>query len=85
MEELIALLWQHFPNIETSALERDRHSHRITGHVVWDGFNGKSQIDRQNKLWDVLKEHASPEILASVGVILTLTPREVRAYREHAI
>jgi hypothetical protein len=54
--------------------------------VVWEGFRGTDEPDRQDKIWGVLKsEFADPseefrELLNHVGFILTWTEDEKAAY-----
>lgn len=52
-------------------------SKRTVGQVVWKGFSGVDQIDRQEKLWKALKTQLTNEERAKVTVILTLAPEEV--------
>jgi hypothetical protein len=49
---------------------------RIRGSVVWQGFEGLAQIDRQVALGEALDEQLSPDQKAQVSMILTLTPDE---------
>ncbi len=47
------------------------------GFLVWEGFLGKDQIDRQLAVRDAIRMRLSPEELAKVSAILTLTPYEL--------
>ncbi len=84
MEEVIKTLQESFLGIDTSDLEIDPYSHRITGRVIWAGFEEKSQIDRQDMLWDALDARIPKDSRPSIGMILTLTPLEIAAYQENA-
>jgi len=49
---------------------------RIRGSVIWDGFQGLPQIDRQVALGNALDEGVSEEQRSQVSMILTMTPDE---------
>ena len=51
---------------------------KISGHLIWDGFEGEEQIDRQRRLHDVLRAELGPDA-QPVSVILTYTPTEYEA------
>lgn len=57
-------------------LKRLRPGDRIGGTVVWDGFTGLSQLDRQTQLRDALIEALAPDEHVKVSFILTVTPVE---------
>lgn len=72
VRELIA---EHFAGAEIR-LEDDNPT-RCVGMMVWTGFSGVEQVDRQRRLAAVLREGLRPEDLVNVGVILTMTPDEI--------
>ena len=49
---------------------------KVTGYIISEAFRGESQINRQNQLWAELERALSPEELAQVSAILTMTPAE---------
>jgi len=49
---------------------------RLTGSVVWDGFEGRDDVDRQQELRKILRENLGDEAL-QVGILLTYTSREL--------
>lgn len=51
---------------------------RIAGWMVWTGFDGRSQLERQRQLRETLRQSLEARELHQVGMILTLTPDEVR-------
>lgn len=51
---------------------------RITGFVVWAGFAGYDEVDRQTQIRDVLRQALGADA-QQVGVLLTYTPDELRA------
>ena len=51
---------------------------RISGFVVWAGFAGLDQVDRQNQIRTVLREKLGTDA-QQVGVLLTYTPDELHA------
>lgn len=61
-------------NVETEILPGGR----ISGFVVWAGFIGMDQVDRQTKVRDALRLGLGEEA-QEVGVLLTYTPDEMDA------
>jgi acid stress-induced BolA-like protein IbaG/YrbA len=51
---------------------------KISGHVVWDGFEGEEHLDRQRMLQDLLRVELGPDA-QRVSVIFTYTPAEFDA------
>jgi hypothetical protein len=49
---------------------------KITGEIVWDGFNGVAHIDRQRRLRTVIDSALDVDERLAVSLILTLTPDE---------
>jgi acid stress-induced BolA-like protein IbaG/YrbA len=80
IRRLKALFESEFPGSEVE-LEA-AGSHRVGGLLVWDGFIGYEQLERQRRLRDVLKANLSPEEQLQVSAILTMTPEEIAAARE---
>jgi hypothetical protein len=74
LTDLKKLLQTAFPGA-TVAITRFSPGGRVGGSLIWDGFDGKLQIDRQTHLRQVVdklpkKEHSK------VSFILTLTKDE---------
>ena len=59
-------------------LDIDSWSRKVSGFLIWSGFEGLDQMDRQDKLWDVLKKRLGDEA-ARVSTIFTHTPNEYEA------
>jgi hypothetical protein len=74
-------LTQKFVGAEVE-LERLNPGQRVSGALVWKGFAGKSQIERQTELRDAIDSSLDPEEQAKVSFILTLTPQERSALDE---
>lgn len=53
---------------------------RLSGMIVWNGFDGQDQADRQKKVRDVLKAALGQEI-QKVGILLTYTQNELSAMK----
>ncbi|MEE4356330.1 MAG: hypothetical protein V2I97_07655 [Desulfococcaceae bacterium] len=49
---------------------------KIGGFVISDSFSGKSQMDRQNMLWEQLDRILDEEKRSKIIGILTMTPAE---------
>jgi len=51
-------------------------SGKIGGFIVSKSFEGMSQLERQNYIWDHLEKELSEEKHKRIRIILTLTPEE---------
>ncbi|HET6387121.1 MAG TPA: hypothetical protein VFJ58_27350 [Armatimonadota bacterium] len=69
-------LLRRFPGAELE-LEYTECSGRIIGRISWRGFTGLDQMDRQEKLWQALREELGADA-SGVSIILTYTPRELK-------
>ena len=79
IEELVGT---GFPGSELRWQE-DNLIKRPSGTLVWEGFDGLSHIDRQQRLGAYLREHLG-EDKTLIGMIFTLTPRERAAILQEA-
>ena len=57
-------------------LDKKTESKKITGTLVWEGFVGRDQIERQSILKEFIIENFSEKDQLKIGVILTFTPLE---------
>jgi hypothetical protein len=60
-------------------LRRSGEDRRLEGFLIWQGFDGLDQIDRQEKLWTVLNEVLTPEERRQLLIVFTMIPEEARA------
>jgi stress-induced morphogen len=73
------LLQRHFP---ASQLEVERASgDRVGGFLMWEGFTGVEQIERQRAVWKVLRDNLTASDQLRIAAILTLTPEEMTVAR----
>ena len=68
----------------TTELELVRPGGKIGGFLIWSGFEGVEQIDRQRELARVIHEKLRAEDLSRLTTILTMTPEESAAMKESA-
>lgn len=74
-ERLEAALRERFPD---SRLELEElPGGRISGYLIWAGFTGERQIDRQTSMWDALEKRLPAKELDRISVLLTVTPDEL--------
>ena len=73
---------EHFAGASTD-LEIIRQSQKLSGSVVWDGWRGKTQTERQRQMGAMLRQRLSPAEQQYLSAILTMTPAEVNALRDH--
>lgn len=55
---------------------KESDSGKIGGFIVSKIFEGMSQLDRQNYIWDHLEKELNEEQHKKIRLILTLTPEE---------
>ena len=58
-------------------------SERIGGYIVWAGFDGLPQRERQCVVWKALRDTLLPTEQQHVSAILTLTPHEEQGIKEN--
>jgi len=78
--KLRQVLVKRFPGAEVPSLRREMRPGRIGGILVWPKFRGKGQLERQEELLAKLRADLTPEDLLEIGLILTVTPDEYRAF-----
>jgi acid stress-induced BolA-like protein IbaG/YrbA len=54
----------------------DRIGGRFSGSIVSPSFAGKSDLERQQMIWDALGKEVGPESVQVVGTLLAYTPDE---------
>ena len=73
-EEVAHLLRRAFPG---AVLEIGLfyNAKRVSGHIIGQGFEGIEQIERQHRIYDLLRAELK-ERFSGVSIILAYTPRE---------
>jgi len=79
VRQLRDLLQRSFPQAEISDLGRPTPESSLGGVLVWDGFAGLTQLERQQMLWDALRNGLAADEPLDVGFIVTVTPQESEA------
>lgn len=77
MEEEVRLALNQAGFSETEIYLEQTPLGNMGGYVVSSRFEGQSQLDRQEWLWEELRRRLSPETLHRIVSILTMTPAEV--------
>lgn len=72
---LARVLSESFPEAKVK-IDRSKPSEKFGGLVVWKGFEGTDQVDRQGRLWKVLRQNLSRDEQLKITAILTMTPAE---------
>jgi len=72
-QKIRRVLKQEFPKADITI---DRPGSKVTGLIVWQGFDGLEQIDRQSHLWKILRSRLSPDEQFKIAAILTMAPVE---------
>jgi len=73
------LVCKHFDGAELPELESAAPGGRIGGVLIWKGFDGHDQVERQEMLWDLLRQNLERDDLQMISLIMTLTPQEREA------
>jgi acid stress-induced BolA-like protein IbaG/YrbA len=81
IKRLRQALEEKFPDAETE-LERFPGTKKIGGYLIWDGFEGFDQLERQQLLSNALRESLGDDYRSRVTTIFTLTPAENMVMRE---
>jgi hypothetical protein len=85
MAELIdkvrLVLRTRFPG-SVQELEQEGTDDRISGFLLWPGFEADEQLERQKRVNQVLREELTPDERQRVSMIFTLTPEEASVMRE---
>jgi len=76
IQHLSTVLQQAFPG-STPELEQFAPLSKVGGFLIWDGFDGVEQLDRQRLVSTALRRLLPPDELLQVTTILTATPEEV--------
>jgi hypothetical protein len=69
-----------FPNARFR-LDKVEIEERLSGLLIWQGFDEFDQVDRQTKVRNVLQRSLTQEEREHVGAILTVTPDELEIIR----
>ncbi len=77
------IIQQHFHGADVS-LEEIPHTKRLSGHVLWEGFDGMTALERQRELRRTLRHDLEKEEELQLSVLLTLTPAELDSIMEEA-
>ncbi len=76
MEQRVThILQQAFRGMEVELYEMSNG--RLSGTVIWQGFDGEEQGDRQHLIREALQSALGAEA-QEVGVLLAYTPHEMR-------
>ena len=76
--KLRRVLAQSFPKARLQ-IDHSRSVDKYSGMILWDGFEGQDQVDRQSRLWEAIRARLSAEEQQRISAILTLTPTERRS------
>ena len=77
-QQVTQILERAFSEIKVELYEMS--SGRLAGTVVWKGFEGREQGERQQEVRAALKDALGPDF-QQVGVLLTYTPHEMASMR----
>ncbi|MBM3500191.1 MAG: hypothetical protein FJX74_16160 [Armatimonadetes bacterium] len=70
-------LTARFPGCRIEGLKRAPGGTRLGGTIVWDGFAGKTQLERQDLLWGALKDSLSEDEQAQISLLMAVTEEEL--------
>ncbi len=73
IDEVRQFIADALPNSETN-LEVTPGG-RVVGRVLWTGFDGQEHLERQNRIWELLRDRFQSRS-TQIGVLLAYTPHE---------
>lgn len=79
-EEIRALIEGHFEGAQADI--EPISEHKVGGTVLWNGFDEQRQSDRQQELWDFLRNNLNPRQQMGIATLLTFTQLEVEEMQE---
>jgi stress-induced morphogen len=77
-EQVERFLTERFEGIVTDFGPQMTADRRLSGVLVWDQFEGLSVAQRQNLVWDALRERFAAEATL-ISTLVTMTPEEYGA------
>ena len=81
MTRVDRILHDTFPGAETR-LDVLNLNGKVSGFVIWDGFEGSEPLTRQRKVWAALRRALSPTQQSQVSATLTMSPEELLVMSE---
>ena len=84
IQKMTNALEARFPGVEVDLSVR-KLSHKVGGFVIWDGFLGQQQFERQQQLRNVLKQALTVDELSKLTFIITATSKEVESVNEPVV
>ncbi len=79
-EEITALVEANFDGAQADVAPISEY--KVSGTILWDGFDEQSQSERQQMLWAFLRNHLSPQQQMGIATLLTFTQMEVEEMQE---
>jgi hypothetical protein len=80
IRKIATMLRKHFRGCEVELETNSRG--RISGFLMWNGFKRFEQIERQEKMWKLLRTNLAEKDQLKVSAIFTLTPEEMAFARQ---
>lgn len=79
--KLLRMLRQQFAGAELD-IRYSEFSGKLEGTIVWKGFAGMDQVDRQRALRSLVQSKLTQDERACLSGIFTMTPEEIAVMRE---
>lgn len=76
------LLTENFAGAQTE-LETLPDLEKVSGFLIWPGFEGLDQLERQRRLWELLRRRLGRAEQRNVSALLTVTPDELNTLRKY--
>lgn len=74
IERLVGAAAAKFRGVDTK-LEWDDGLQKVTGFLIWDGFEEMDHVSRQQKVWEMVRGELGSEAV-NVSLLLAYTPQE---------
>lgn len=79
-EEIRALIENQFQGAQADI--EPISAYKVSGTILWNGFDEHRQSERQQMLWDFLRSTLNPEQQMGIATLLTFTPVEVEEMQQ---
>ena len=77
-QQIENILKSELPDAQV-VIERDEDTGKVGGRVIWAGFAGYKSLQRQNRIFGLLRRQISTSQAQDISFIFTYTPDEYDA------
>jgi hypothetical protein len=83
-ERLQAFLKSRFPRMDFDFGPLDTEGRRLSGVLIWQGFEDLDVAAQQDAVWNALRQEFGPETV-EISTLVTMTPEQFEALRFYSL